>query len=1099
MTHRAQDVLLASEFKSERLTGAESHAQVAVPACLAAELVIDSNSIHQLIAPETQATIISKEGGGWEDERFALRLINGSEIRLVRSVDALRNGERGVVPRRVSSLKKKSPQPADLGGLRWVGNLERSKPAEVLASLEGAFSFLRDDPDSGKGGLRVAQLGAIHAVLAHWTMGTFVPATVVMPTGTGKTEAMLGLLASARPSRLLVIVPSDALRDQVAAKFETFGVLQTLGVVRVSATRPVVGRVEHAFTSPGMAVQFATSCNVIVATPSALGASTADARLALLGECTHLFVDEAHHVAAATWTQIRDEFVNKYVVQFTATPFREDGRRLGGRIIYSFPLREAQKQGYFSKINYYSVADFENPDATIARKAIERLRSDLSDSRDHILMARANRIGRAEAVLAIYQELAPDLDPVLLHSRVSGRARQAALAKMRARTSRIIVCVDMLGEGFDLPSLKVAAIHDPHRSLGVTLQFVGRFARVAGETIGEATVVVGRPDSDYDDNLRKLYAEDADWNLIIRNLSEAAIGQEEEVGEFEAAFNTLPEEVSLANLLPKMSTVVYRTSAALWTPENIINLFPEESLLTVPIPINAKDHVAWFVTEIATQVTWGDSRTVQDLMHQLYVLYWDSDRQLLYVNSSDKGFHEELAKVVCGDDVRRIAGEIVYRTMAQVDRLVPTNVGVLDVRNRSRRFSMHVGADVIEGFPVAEAQTKTKTNIFAYGFEKGIRVSVGASLKGRVWSYRIAPSLKHWIDWCDHVGGKLIDNSISVDEVMDHFIRPKVLEERPALVALALEWPWEVFLNLSEEVRLQQGGDSWALIDVDLEISTFSTSGPIPFQVVTPAATLQYEAVMGDGKVLYKAMGSELHVVTRHLRTPLSEWLGRAGLTIHFEQDATVTPDGLLLQFDRELPPFDPERLVDLDWSGVNIRKESQGAGRDPDSVQARVIRHIRGLAEWDLVIDDDGTGEVADIVAMRVDDKELQVLLVHCKYSSEDQPGYRVGDLYEVCGQAQKSVNWRRNIPLLFRNLERRERGRRQAGAPTGFQVGTAPSFYQVEEKARHLRSSFTMAIAQPGLSKASVSKQQLELLASTEVYVRETANAPLMVFCSA
>ena len=28
-------------------------------------------------------------------------------------------------------------------------------------------------------------------------------------------------------------------------------------------------------------------------------------------------------------------------------------------------------------------------------------------------------------------------------------------------------------------------------------------------------------------------------------------------------------------------------------------------------------------------------------------------------------------------------------------------------------FSLHVGADVSEGFPVAEAQSKTKTNIFA--------------------------------------------------------------------------------------------------------------------------------------------------------------------------------------------------------------------------------------------------------------------------------------------------------------------------------------------------------------------------------------------------
>jgi len=50
-----------------------------------------------------------------------------------------------------------------------------------------------------------------------------------------------------------------------------------------------------------------------------------------------------------------------------------------------------------------------------------------------------------------------------------------------------IICVNMLGEGFNFPSLKIAAIHSPHRSLSVTLQFIGRFARTAGENLGPAT------------------------------------------------------------------------------------------------------------------------------------------------------------------------------------------------------------------------------------------------------------------------------------------------------------------------------------------------------------------------------------------------------------------------------------------------------------------------------------------------------------------------------------------------------------------------------------------------------------------------------------
>ena len=142
------------------------------------------------------------------------------------------------------------------------------------------------------------------------------------------------------------------------------------------------------------------------------------------------------------------------MLQFTATPYREDGRQVGGRLIYAFPLREAQRHGYFSTINYVSVWIFENQDKAIAEKAIAQLREDLAVGRDHLLMARAKRISRASELLELYAELAPDLHPVVLHSTLSATARKIALQAVSNRNSKIIVCVDMLGEGFDLPSVK---------------------------------------------------------------------------------------------------------------------------------------------------------------------------------------------------------------------------------------------------------------------------------------------------------------------------------------------------------------------------------------------------------------------------------------------------------------------------------------------------------------------------------------------------------------------------------------------------------------------------------------------------------------------
>src|SRR5690606_27451942 len=138
---------------------------------------------------------------------------------------------------------------------------------------------------------------------------------------------------------------------------------------------------------------------------------------------------------------------------------------------------------------------------------------------------RARDIRRATALHAKYQTALPEFAPVLIHSNMKASEKSEALERMRSRESRIIVCVDMLGEGFDLPQLKISGLHDRHRSVAITLQFTGRFTRDA-KAIGDATVFANIEQSDVDDALRSLYAEDADWNFLLQVLSEAKTGRQ---------------------------------------------------------------------------------------------------------------------------------------------------------------------------------------------------------------------------------------------------------------------------------------------------------------------------------------------------------------------------------------------------------------------------------------------------------------------------------------------------------------------------------------------------------------------------------------------
>ena len=966
---------------------------------------------------------------------------------------------------------------------------------EVATSLRGRFVFVEETDEQP--GLRRPQLGALHAILAQRSLETNEPITIVMPTGTGKTETMLATFAHT-PVQTLVVVPSDALRTQIGRKFATLGILSSAKVLQGEFLCPVVGLIKSGMKEAEECDELLDACNVLVSTAAAITASSDEALTRLADRCERLFIDEAHHVAAKTWRTIADRFSERFIVQFTATPFREDGKHIGGRIPYAYPLRLAQKHGYFAKINYRSILSIGRADRSIAAAALDQLRQDLANDLDHVLMARVRSISRAKELLPVYEELAPDLCPVRLDSRVPEKAQRSALQALQSRSSRVIVCVDMLGEGFDLPSLKVAAIHDPHKSLAVTLQFVGRFARGGEENIGAASIFVPRQGEDFDDRLRRLYGEDSDWNALVSDLTQAEVDRELERSEFEEAFGAVPHEVAMRSLQPKMSTVVYQAEKLQWNPDAIYELFGEEGLLTKQIAINEQNHVVWFVTEEGSPVRWTQFGNFGEVVHHLFVIHAQPDKGLLYINSSDnQSLHRKVAEAIGGPDVSIIRGDVVYRVLNPIMRRVPTNVGLLDAINRNRRFSMHVGADVHEGFGARAAQ-KSRTNIFAHGYAGGGRVSFGASRKGRIWSHRVAYNVLDWVKWAESVGALLTDDSISVDSVMDGFLIPHAVTERPSLVPLGVEWPFTLSASMNEARQVEFQGELVPLFELDLRIVEPRLEGPIEFEVRSAMWALRYKMTFGEEGPIFSACGTDAEICLPKGRIGLAEFMSDNGMHVFFEKEALLEPDGDLLQPEQLRMRFDPASLEVIDWIGVNIRKEPQGPDRDADSVQHRVLQHLAEEADWEVIIDDHGTGEIADIVMLRRDNGLLNVMLAHCKSSGKDNPGARLGDLYEVCGQAMKSSKSRSEIEHVLQKLRRREERRVQSGL-TGFVKGGEEEFISVLENVRFLDVHVTVAIAQPGLSADQFNIPLSELLGGTQLYLNETYSSDFRVFCSA
>lgn len=1049
----------------------------------AEHVVIAGNAVRQLLVPggvlelreDDRGLIVSNRYGTWPAARGDS---SGPDGPLTAVVDAV-HGEGA----RVS----------------WSGNHRLLTPESVTASFRGAVGF-REAGEQGS--LRRPQVGALHSVIGYWSTGVTEPGVVVMPTGTGKTETMLAVMLAERPGRLLVLVPTSALREQVAGKFETLGILQQEGIAATTALRPCVTRLKHGIKTSQDAMRMLQASNVIVATPHVLNACSEDALNIVLEQCSHLMVDEAHHAPAPTWKRVVDAFADRKVLLFTATPFREDGKPVPGRTIYRFPLREAQRDGYFTTIDYRAVASIEGTDGLLADLAIARLREDLAAGYDHILMARADNIARAENLLTLYKTIAADLGPVVLHERIPAADRRTAHQNLENRSCRVVVCVDMLGEGYDLPSLKVAALHDVKKSLSPMIQFIGRFTR-AGTTVtrlGTASVFVARDPMVVASPLRELLREDADWNLLLRDVTERVTRAAEEVSEFDGSFSGGPDDVTTVLLEPKMSAIAHRAPTGEWNPEAALAFYGPDNVLDSSIALGVDSSVAWFVVEHRDEVSWGDVKTLVQVVHELIVLYFDQDNRVLYIHSSEKkGDYAELAEAVLGQATSPIKGSVAFRVLAHLDRLIPTNIGLLDARDHFNRFSMHVGSDVLHALDVADQQGKTQTHISTSGFDNGDRVTISASLSGRFWSMRTAPSLKAWRDWCDEQGAKLLDTGIDLAKVLSGFIVPQDLTERPPWVLLGAEWDWRFYTGMGPHLSICAEDSSYDLTDVEIRVDDYSTTDPYLLSFTTPAWQIAYRADFGDTGLVYTPIEQDASVETSRTSTPLEQWINKHKPVLLLEGDRMITSEDKLLEPRYDRHPFDRQRLTVLDWAGIDLGVESQGPERRADSVQNYMARHLQGLYEFDLLIDDDGSGEAADLVGLRVDDQELHVTLVHCKYSGKPTPGARVKDLYELCGQAVRGAKWRQHgaHPLL-RHLDRRAQRFYQRTDKSPFMIGKLNDLYSLTTTAPQLRPRFHTVLAQPGLSASAATDEHLRLLAGAESYVHAVTKGGFQVYCS-
>jgi superfamily II DNA or RNA helicase len=295
--------------------------------------------------------------------------------------------------------------------------------------------------------LRDYQRRAIESVHAHWSDGGRA-VCLVAPTGAGKTRMGEELIDCPEP--VVWVAHRRELIQQTSKRLAARFGAGAVGVIMPGE-----------YAKPRARVQVATVQTLLAREVRPLAG--------------RLVLDEAHHYAAEDWRALADAYGSVPTLGLTATPERQDGKPLGdifGRLVVSASYSDLIAGGYLVPARVH------RPDATLgndlAQDPVTAWRLYSEGSRAFVFCGRvydayawAQKFRDAGVVAAVVE------------AGTARGERDEALARFAAGKVRVIVNVNTMTEGVDVPEARTIVLARAFGHVGGYLQAVGRALRPA--------------------------------------------------------------------------------------------------------------------------------------------------------------------------------------------------------------------------------------------------------------------------------------------------------------------------------------------------------------------------------------------------------------------------------------------------------------------------------------------------------------------------------------------------------------------------------------------------------------------------------------------
>ncbi len=954
--------------------------------------------------------------------------------------------------------------------------------------LAGYFKDNSKLLDISSPGIRNCQRGAFYATMAHFSRSD-APCLIALPTGSGKTALMMALCFGLEVSRALLITPATILRHQAYQKFSTLEGLTNAKAIPEDLSKPKIMEALHEFKE-AEDWQACEDSDIVIATPN-ITSSQYRRVTDPPGEIFDtLFIDEAHHSPADSWTKLINSFraLGPRIILLTGTPYRRDQIQINADLIYDYPIDKAIDDDIFTPVNFVDVRSrSKNRDTSLANKCLS-VRKQMTDEfkETPLILIKTDLIKHANELCDLYYKLGLTVKPI--HSGLSEKENKSNLELLNAGNLDGIVAVGMVGEGLDITNLKIAVFHRNPQSLPYTIQLIGRLSRT-GSRINKGQIV--GYSNDFSRETFALYDSNSDWMKLIpyfeKKLINARIGKNisEPLGRGEDFLHNIdlrPFFTIGAYTFQEKPIAADISRVASWSKNS-----PTQQISVIHTS-NFEGDTIILVTKLIESPDWINSMGFSRMYQKIFDLHLIFQYKNIVLEYST---NRQISSLLRFDLFRENLNLIERNSLNKVFEDSDGSYRVIGLKNSSGISYGNPSYKVLMGRETQYSIQNSDTKTFFAGhalmqLDRAARDSIfrGVAYKNsRIWDLK-RDNIKAFRDWCLEISSKLIENKPRALPGLERLRSTEVITsfpENPLVIVHNTD-----LLHRSSKIELMDSSEDHTSDYLGEFKITDSEPSQIKFMIEGLDSEFSITINRAQGIEINKISGSEGSIIV----DPFEGGSKRFSFTEYFEEfpplilfsDGSSITDG---EYSKPIstPELDSQNLKTSDWKGCDTHSEVEDT-KIGKSIQKYIEEdYIPTNMHAQIVIHDHGTGEIADVIA--IDTNKSHITFFHVKSLKTiskipQKPGRRQSDLHEILAQAVTSAKLIKNLDLskeILRRLNDID--------TTKLIIGNEKDLEKFIANFSPILFSYEIIIVQPALRIGSLKADITNLLASTQDYI--------------